>query len=199
MRVCLPQSFGMLEGISCQVEFSWLPRERSRRSDPCPARDKKGRFTFLRHNVNHRNRRRTFDLVTAWIKSSGSAKPDIWAWVEHVPAGWTSNLVTLATPSMAQQVTGRNLRVQLEYLNRDLHNGDYNLRVAFMRNTGTSPLPREEWRIFIMNWSDDFEVHAWSAAFIGAFLDAQTSDDSHLVGSPGSAPDVVTVPARTPD
>ena len=154
---------------------------------------KKGRSTFLRHNVNHRNSRGTFDLVTAWIKSSGSAKPDVWAWVQHVPTGWTSNVATLTTPTIQEKVSGRNLFVIVEYLNRDLHNGDYNLRVSFMRNTGTSPLPREEWRIFIMNWSDDVEVHAWSAAFIGAFLDAQASDDSHLVGSPGSAPDVVTV------
>jgi subtilisin family serine protease len=94
---------------------------------------------------------------------------------------------------MEQTVTGRNLRVHVEYLNRDPHNGDYNLRVRFRRATGSTALQPEEWRIFIVNWSDDIELHAWSARLIGAFLDAQASDDSHVIGSPGTARDAVTV------
>ena len=90
-------------------------------------------------------------------------------------------------------MSGRNLFVNVEYLNRDLHNGDYNLRVAFMPNTGSAALPKEEWRIFVINFSEEIELHAWSVGFIGLFLDAQASDDSHLIGSPGSAPDVITV------
>ena len=76
----------------------------------------------------------------------------------------------------------------LAYENRDPHNGDYNLKVEFKRHTGSTRLPTEVWRILIMNVSEDIELHAWSSAFIGAFLDATATDDAYLVASPARRP-----------
>jgi subtilisin family serine protease len=146
------------------------------------------------------------DLVTIWVRplAAGGAKPNIRVAVQHVPTGWTSVASTPSTKGTPVAVPGMNAALVLVYGDKDIHNGDYNVRVAFVSTapgSPTPPLPAEEWRIIFTNDSTTaLELHAWAAQprALGGFEGTTNLDDSTFkVGSPGAARDVITVAAST--
>jgi subtilisin family serine protease len=144
------------------------------------------------------------DLVTIWVRPivKGSAKPNLRVAVKHVPSGWTSAAITPSTLGTGVGIPGMGVGLALVYSDKNVHNGDYNVRVAFVSTApGSPPLPVEEWLIIISNDSTTaLELHAWAAqpGARGGFEGTTTLDDATFkVGSPGSARDVITVAAST--
>lgn len=159
--------------------------------------------TAFRYTVNKTGPSRV-DLVTIWLRPTvaGGTKPNIRVAVQHVPSGWTSTAATPGTSGTVIPVPGIHAALVLAYGDKDIHNGDYNVRVAFVSTaTGNAPLPMEEWRIiFTNNSSTALELHAWAAQPLaqGEFEATTALDDSTFkIGTPGAARDVITVAAST--
>jgi len=167
------------------------------RGDPFHVRHAIGSWGFAALQYRVGVRRTRWDDVTMWVRPTGAGAPDLYVWVKHVPTGWSSSFVTRSSATISEKVSGRNLRVNVEYHTRDIHNGDYEVRVEFTRDTGSSNLPTEDWRIYVLNFSDEVILHAWSAFEVGGFRNQQASDDSHLVISPASSADVISVASMT--
>lgn len=159
--------------------------------------------TTFRYTVN-KTAPSNVDLVTIWLRptTAGGVKPNIRVAVQHVPSGWTSTAATPGTSASVIPVPGLHISLVLVYGDKDIHNGDYNVRVGFVSTAaGNAPLPMQEWRIIFTNSSSTaLELHAWAAQPLarGGFEGSTNLDDSTFkVGAPGAARDVITVAAST--
>jgi subtilisin family serine protease len=143
----------------------------------------------------------TEDHVTMWVRPPAPAnpKPNLRIAIQHGPTSWTSAATTVGTTPTNVAVPGLNVTVSIVYGNKDIHNGDYNVEIAF-RTTAALPvtLPGAEWRIIVTNQATtSVELHAWSAWMQGRFAGVVASDDSYKIGSPAAALDVVSVGCST--
>lgn len=142
----------------------------------------------------------TEDHVTMWVRppAPASPKPNLRIAIQHGPTSWTGAATTVGTTPTNVVVPGVNVTVNVVYGNKDIHNGDYNVEITFLRTNPVGNLPGVEWRIIVTNQAaTSVEIHAWSAWMAGRFNGLVASDDAYKVGSPAGAFDVISVACST--
>ena len=135
------------------------------------------------------------DTIAMWVRkvnSTAAGRPRIGIAARHVATGWTSNIVWVNQPTISQPVGATGVSITISLGTQDVHNGDFEIRVEF--SAGASPLPVDDrWRIYVIDYPDDVELHGWAVGKGGRFDGLTPADDSYKVGSPGTAGDVITV------
>jgi subtilisin family serine protease len=135
------------------------------------------------------------DDLTVWIRAlNPGTRPNLRIAIQDPTSGWTSAAVTPSSAPQAVNIPGVNLRVVFSAMTQHPFNGDFDITISFVPQTGAAGLARQQWRLLITNPGPPVEINVWDGRD-GAFLNPVTADMDMKVGTPACAFDVISVAA----